>query len=57
MLIGLHDLAAKHSNLLTGYRVGRETGGTGVEIGHGRLKRHPVQGIGTDSSGLPLQDI
>src|SRR5262245_2699274 len=49
MLIGLHNLAAKHSNLLTSIRIARETGYAGVEIGGDKLTRYLGQGFGVDS--------
>jgi len=49
MLIGLHNLAAKHSNLLTSIRIARETGYAGVEIGGDKLRRYLAQGFGIDS--------
>jgi sugar phosphate isomerase/epimerase len=48
MLIGLHNLAAKHSNLLTSIRIARETGYAGVEIGRDKLQRYLAQGFGID---------
>jgi sugar phosphate isomerase/epimerase len=49
MLIGLHNLAAKHANLLTSIRIARETGYAGVEIGGDKLRRYLAQGFGIDS--------
>jgi sugar phosphate isomerase/epimerase len=49
MLIGLHNLAAKHTNLLTGIRIARETGYAGIEIGSDKLNRYLAQGFGIDT--------
>ena len=50
MLIALHNLAAKHANLLTSIRIARETGYAGIEIGGDKLKRYLDQGFGIDQS-------
>lgn len=49
MLIGLHNLAAKHANLLTSIRIARETGYAGIEIGGDKLQRYLAQGFTIDS--------
>ena len=49
MLIGLHNLAAKHANLLTSLRIARETGYSGVEIGADKLQRYLAQGLTVES--------
>ncbi len=49
MLIGLHNLAAKHANLLTSIRIARETGYAGIEIGGDKLRRYLAQGFTIDS--------
>jgi sugar phosphate isomerase/epimerase len=49
MQIGLHNLAAKHTNLPTSIRIARETGYAGVEIGADKLRRYLAQGFGIDS--------
>ena len=49
MLIALHNLAAKHTNLLTGIRIARETGYAGIEIGGDKLQRYLAQGFSIDS--------
>src|SRR5438874_438151 len=49
MLIALHNLAAKHANLVTSIRIARETGYAGVEIGADKLQRYLKQGYGVDS--------
>src|SRR5262249_6950727 len=49
MLIGLHNLAAKHANLLTSLRIARDTGYAGVEIGAEKLQRYLAQGFAIDS--------
>jgi len=56
MLIGLHNLAAKHTNLLTSIRIARETGYAGLEIGGDKLKRYLAQGFGIDSLRPLLKD-
>src|SRR4029077_2944767 len=48
MLIALHNLAAKHTNLLTSIRIARETGYAGIEIGSDKLKRYLAQGFPID---------
>jgi sugar phosphate isomerase/epimerase len=57
MLIALHNLAAKHANLLTTIRIARETGYAGIEIGGDKLRRYLAQGFGIDSLRPLLQDI
>src|SRR5262245_16697154 len=57
MLIGLHNLAAKHTNLLTGIRIARETGYAGVEIGGDKLQRYLAQGFTIDSVRSLLKDV
>src|SRR6059058_1760780 len=57
MLIGLHNLAAKHANLLTGIRIARETGYAGIEIGGDKLKRYLDQGFGIDSLRPLLKEM
>ncbi len=49
MFIGLHNLAAKHTNLLTSIRIARETGYAGIEIGGDKLQRYLAQGFSIDS--------
>src|SRR5205807_2185316 len=49
MLIALHNLAAKHANLLTSIRIAREAGYAGIEIDGGKLQRYLAQGFGIDS--------
>src|SRR5262245_10033267 len=49
MLIALHNLAAKHANLLTTIRIARETGYAGIEIGGDKLRRYLDQGFGVGS--------
>ena len=53
MLIALHNLAAKHANLLTSIRIAREAGYAGVEIDGGKLRRYLAQGFGIETL-LPL---
>jgi sugar phosphate isomerase/epimerase len=55
MLIGLHNLAAKHTNLLTTLRIARETGYAGVEIGDDKLERYLAQGFGIDGLRRQLE--
>jgi sugar phosphate isomerase/epimerase len=57
MLIGLHNLAAKHANLLTGIRIARETGYAGIEIGADKLRRYLAQGFSPDGLRPLLKDI
>src|SRR5215470_10816524 len=56
MLIGLHNLAAKRTNLLTSIRIARETGYAGVEIGGDKLRRYLAQGFGLDSLRQALKE-
>jgi sugar phosphate isomerase/epimerase len=49
MQIALHNLAAKHTNLLTGIRIARETGYVGIEIGRDKLDRYLAQGFSLDA--------
>jgi sugar phosphate isomerase/epimerase len=49
MLIGLHNLATKHTNLLTSIRIARETGYAGIEIGSDKLNRYLAQGFDIES--------
>jgi sugar phosphate isomerase/epimerase len=56
MLIALHNLAAKYSNLLTSVRIAREAGYAGIEIGSDKLRRYLSQGFGIDSLRPLLQD-
>src|SRR5436309_9316182 len=56
MLIGLHNLAAKHANLLTSIRIARETGYAGIEIGGDKLMRYLAQGFTIDSLRPLLAD-
>jgi sugar phosphate isomerase/epimerase len=56
MLIALHNLAAKHSNLLMSLRIAQETGYAGIEIGADKLRRYLAQGFGLDSL-RPLLEV
>src|SRR5262249_26484050 len=56
MLIALHNLAAKHANLLTGIRIARETGYAGIEIDGTKLKRYLAQGFRVDGLRPLLKD-
>jgi sugar phosphate isomerase/epimerase len=57
MLIGLHNLAAKYANLLTGIRIARETGYAGIEIDGDKLRRYLAQGFSLDRLREVLTDI
>ncbi len=57
MLIGLHNLAAKHANLLTSIRIARDTGYAGIEIGGDKLRRYLAQGFDVESLRPVLQDV
>src|SRR5262245_46826505 len=57
MLIGLHNLATKHTNLLTSIRIARETGYAGIEIDGDKLKRYLAQGVDAVSLRPLLKDI
>lgn len=56
MLIALHSLAAKHTNLLTNLRIARETGYAGVEISGEKLKRYLDQGYSIASLQPALKE-
>src|SRR5262245_64400760 len=56
MIIGLHNLAVKHTNLVTSIRIARETGYAGIEIGSDKLRRYLAQGFGFDSLGPLLAE-
>jgi sugar phosphate isomerase/epimerase len=56
MLIALHSLAAKHTNLVTNLRIARETGYAGVEISGEKLKRYLDQGFTVESLQPALKD-
>ena len=45
MQIALHNLAARHVNLVTSIRIARETGYAGIEIGHEKLESYLAQGF------------
>ncbi|HZW31410.1 MAG TPA: sugar phosphate isomerase/epimerase family protein [Isosphaeraceae bacterium] len=55
MVIGLHNLAAKHTNLLTSFRIAHETGYGGIEIGGDKLQRYLAQGFTIESLRPLLQ--
>jgi sugar phosphate isomerase/epimerase len=57
MLIALHNLATKHTNLLTSIRIARETGYAGIEIGKDKLNRYLAQGFGVESLRPLLKDV
>jgi len=49
MLIALHNLATMHANLLTSFRIAKETGYAGIEIGGPKLKHYLAQGFTIES--------
>src|SRR5438105_7688820 len=49
MLIALHNLAAKHANLITSIRIARETGYAGIEIDGAKLRRYLAAGLGVET--------
>jgi sugar phosphate isomerase/epimerase len=55
MVIGLHNLAAKHTNLLTSFRIAHETDYGGIEIGGDKLQRFLAQGFTIESLRPLLQ--
>lgn len=57
MLIALHNLATKHTNLLTSIRIARETGYAGIEIGGDKLKRYLNQGFSVNSLRPLFKDV
>jgi sugar phosphate isomerase/epimerase len=48
-MIALHNLATKHTNLLTSLRIARETGYAGIEIGGDKLRSYLGGGFGLES--------
>jgi sugar phosphate isomerase/epimerase len=56
MLIALHSLAAKHTNLVTNLRIARETGYAGVEISGEKLKRYLDQGFAVEGLRPALKE-
>ena len=57
MLIALHNLATKHTNLLTSVQIARETGYAGIEIGGDKLKRYLAQGLSISQLLPHLKDL
>src|SRR4051794_37550297 len=57
MQIALHNLAAAHTNLLTGIRIARETGYAGVELDFRKLNRYLDAGFTFDSLRPHLADV
>lgn len=57
MQIALHNLATRHANLLTSIRIARETGYTGIEIGHDKLASYLAQGFSLESLRPLLKDV
>ena len=57
MLIALHNLATKHTNLLTSVQIARETGYAGIEIGGDKLKRYLAQGFSISQLLPHLKDL
>src|SRR5262245_19780764 len=57
MIIALHNLAAKHANLLTGIGIAKETGYAGVEIDGGKLRRYLGQGFTLVSLRTLFKDV
>jgi sugar phosphate isomerase/epimerase len=49
MRIALHNLATRHTNLLTSIRIARETGYDGIEIGNDKLQTYLDQGFPLES--------
>lgn len=56
MLIALHSLAAKHTNLVTNIRIAKETGYAGVEISGEKLKRYLAQGFRNENLREQLKE-
>jgi sugar phosphate isomerase/epimerase len=57
MQIALHNLATRHTNLLTSIRIARETGYSGIEIGKEKLERYLEQGLSLDALRLLLKEV
>jgi len=57
MQIALHNLATRHSNLITSIRIARETGYAGIEIGKSKLDSYLAQGFSIDGLLPLLKDI
>ena len=57
MVIALHNLATKHTNLLSSIQIAREAGYGGVEIGKDKLGRYLAQGFDPTDLIPYLQDV
>ena len=57
MQIALHNLAARHVNLLTGIRIARETGYAGIEIDNDKLQSYLAQGLTIEALRRQLEDV
>lgn len=57
MQIALHNLATRHTNLLTSIRIARETGYAGIEIGNDKLQSYLEQGFTLESLRPLLADV
>jgi sugar phosphate isomerase/epimerase len=56
MQIALHNLATRHTNLLTSFRIARETGYAGIELGIDKLQGYLDQGFTVESLRPMLQE-
>jgi sugar phosphate isomerase/epimerase len=57
MSIALHNLATRHTNLLTSIRIARETGYAGIEIGIDKLQSYLDQGFTLESLRRLLAEV
>jgi sugar phosphate isomerase/epimerase len=57
MQIALHNLATRHTNLVTSLRIARETGYAGIEIGDDKLQSYLGQGFTLASLRPWLADV
>jgi sugar phosphate isomerase/epimerase len=57
MSIALHNLATRHTNLLTSIRIARETGYAGIEIGIDKLQSYLDQGFTIESLRRLLAEV
>jgi len=57
MQIALHNLATRHTNLLTSIRIARETGYAGIEIGIDKLQSYLDQGLALEALRPMLEAV
>ncbi len=57
MQIALHNLATRHTNLVTSIRIARDTGYAGIEIGDDKLQTYLSQGFTVESVRQMLENM